>query len=227
MKWTDTFKGNSAPKASEATTQPVEDEPRFTFSEDGKSVRAEGLAALEQCSEGYDVGDGIACFTGRGNDKTMMLANTKTGKVRCILSSNGRVLVSDGEIDHQKVNDMLEYPEDVKCKCSEYHFGFYDWFEEGYAELSWTDSDAGVYNVGDGLVIRDHNWRTGDYGKMTYREAFIRKSDVAYYKAAAAYNKTDAKEALKMFCSKTTEGTGSILLRNVQGHPTTLIAPRW
>jgi len=135
MKWTDLFKGKSAPKASEATTQPVEDEPRFTFSEDGKSVRAEGLAALEQCSEGYD--------------------------------------------------------------------------------------------VGDGLVIRDHNWRTGGYGKMTYREAFIRKSDVAYCKAAAAYNKTDAKEARKMFCSKTTEGTGSILLRNVQGHPTTLIAQRW
>jgi len=68
-----------------------------------------------------------------------------------------------------------------------------------------VDVDAGVYDVGDGLVIRDHNWRTGGYGKMTYREAIIRKSNVAYYKAAVAYNETDAKGAWKMFCSKTTE----------------------
>jgi len=145
MKWIEFFKRKNAPKTNETTAQEVENKPRFTFSEDGKSVMAEGIAELAHYSEGYDVGDGIACFTGRGDDKTMILVNTKTGKVRRILSSNGRVLVSDSEIDYRKVNDSLEHPSDVKCKYAEYHFGFYNWFKDGYAALSWTTHPDGMY----------------------------------------------------------------------------------
>lgn len=45
-----------------------------------------------------------------------------------------------------------------------------------------VDICGGVYDVGDGLKIKDHNWRTGGYGTITIREALTRKSNVAMYK---------------------------------------------
>lgn len=148
MKWTDFLRsmaGNDTKTETKKDVQPMVKEWKFTFCEDGKEVKAEGIAELEQYGEGYSVGDGIACFCGRGSDKTMILANTKTGKVRRILSANGDVLVSDSEIDYETVNAKLEYPEDVKYKCSDYHFGFGDWFDKGYASLSWTTHPDGMY----------------------------------------------------------------------------------
>lgn len=38
---------------------------------------------------------------------------SNTGKVRKILSAGGDVLVSNSEIDYDKVNECLEYPEDI------------------------------------------------------------------------------------------------------------------
>ena len=44
------------------------------------------------------------------------------------------------------------------------------------------DAGNGAYDTEDGLKIRDHNWRTGGYGKMTVRDALVKKSNVAMYK---------------------------------------------
>lgn len=48
------------------------------------------------------------------------------------------------------------------------------------------DVCRGVYNSESGLKIRDHNWRSGGYGKMTMREALLKKSNVAMYKILLA-----------------------------------------
>lgn len=48
------------------------------------------------------------------------------------------------------------------------------------------DLCRGVYNSESGLKIRDHNWRSGGYGKMTMREALMKKSNVAMYKIMLA-----------------------------------------
>lgn len=48
------------------------------------------------------------------------------------------------------------------------------------------DICRGVYNSESGLKIRDHNWRSGGYGKMTMREALVKKSNVAMYKIMLA-----------------------------------------
>lgn len=45
-----------------------------------------------------------------------------------------------------------------------------------------VDAGGGVYDTEDGLKIKDDNWRTGGYGKMTMREALVKKSNVAMYK---------------------------------------------
>ena len=44
------------------------------------------------------------------------------------------------------------------------------------------DLCGGIYNIGDSISIRDHNWRSGGYGVMTCRQALIHKSNVAMFK---------------------------------------------
>ena len=48
------------------------------------------------------------------------------------------------------------------------------------------DLDGGIYNIGDSISIRDHNWRSGGYGVMTYRKALTHKSDVAMFRILQA-----------------------------------------
>lgn len=48
------------------------------------------------------------------------------------------------------------------------------------------DLDGGIYNIGDSISIRDHNWRSGGYGVMTYRKALTHKSNVAMFKILQA-----------------------------------------
>lgn len=142
------FKVGNNTKEEKANTQPaIAPIWKFSFSEDGKHVKAEGIAELEQYSEGYSVGDGIACFRGKGRDETMFLANTKTGKVRKILSSGGDVLVGHNEIDYDNVNAHLTDIVCVSCKHAMYGFGFKSWFEKGYAQLYWTTHPDGMYEM--------------------------------------------------------------------------------
>lgn len=44
------------------------------------------------------------------------------------------------------------------------------------------DLCGGIYNLGDSISIRDHNWRSGGYGVMTCRQALTQKSNVAMFK---------------------------------------------
>lgn len=44
------------------------------------------------------------------------------------------------------------------------------------------DLCGGIYNIGDSISIRDHNWRSGGYGIMTCRQALTHKSNVAMFK---------------------------------------------
>lgn len=158
MKWIEFFKKDSKwVDTNEPIAEQELEKPHFTFSDDGKSVKAEGIDELVEYSEGYSVGDGIACFSGGSRDKTMILANTRTGKVRQFLSADGNVLVSDSEIDYKSVNEQLEHPGDVKYKCSEYYFGFNDWFDKGYAELCWTTHPDGMYYMDEDGFGMEHD----------------------------------------------------------------------
>lgn len=46
-----------------------------------------------------------------------------------------------------------------------------------------VDTGYGVLELDDGHIIRDYNWRSGGYGKTSYRTALLRKSRIAMYKA--------------------------------------------
>lgn len=56
-----------------------------------------------------------------------------------------------------------------------------------------VDVDNGLFKWKKGSFIRDHKWRMGGYGKITYREALTKKSDVAlYHLMLAGWGKTKA-----------------------------------
>ena len=54
------------------------------------------------------------------------------------------------------------------------------------------DLCGGVYNIGDSISIRDHNWRSGGYGVMTCRQALTHKSNVAMFKILLVHRGDDA-----------------------------------
>lgn len=47
-----------------------------------------------------------------------------------------------------------------------------------------VDVGRGIYMV-DSIMLRDHNFRIGGYGKLTYHDAFVRRSNIATYMAAS------------------------------------------
>lgn len=47
----------------------------------------------------------------------------------------------------------------------------------------YVDTGSGVFKVNDNLTIRDHNWRRGGYGRLTYRQALLYKSRIGMYHA--------------------------------------------
>lgn len=48
------------------------------------------------------------------------------------------------------------------------------------------DIGGGIYNLDDSISIRDHNWRSGGYGVMSFRQALTHKSNVAMFKILLA-----------------------------------------
>lgn len=47
-----------------------------------------------------------------------------------------------------------------------------------------VDVGRGIYMV-DGIMLRDHNFRIGGYGKLTFHDAFVRRSNIATYMVAS------------------------------------------
>ena len=46
-----------------------------------------------------------------------------------------------------------------------------------------VDTGQGVFVLNDSVRIRDHNWRRGGYGMLTYRQALLNKSRIGMYHA--------------------------------------------
>lgn len=149
MKWAELFKRNVGSDIDETPKEEAQPSATpigiFTFSEDGKSVKADGIDELAEYGEGVSRGEGMAAFYGKGDDRTIILVNTNTGKIRKIRDAGGSILVSDAEMDYETIDALLEYPEDAHYKCSDYYFGFCGDYENGYAALAWTTHPDGMY----------------------------------------------------------------------------------
>lgn len=72
--------------------------------------------------------------------------------------------------------------------------------QAGVALEDSVDTGCGIYDM-NGMVIRDHNWRMGGFGKTTYRKALTGKSFIAMYKALCAKNEDRALDSWKEIAS--------------------------
>lgn len=72
--------------------------------------------------------------------------------------------------------------------------------QAGVALDDSVDTGCGIYDM-DGMVIRDHNWRMGGFGKTTYRKALTGKSSIAMYKALCVKNEDRALDSWKEITS--------------------------
>lgn len=46
-----------------------------------------------------------------------------------------------------------------------------------------VDTGCGILEINDSMQIRDHNWRRGGYGKVTFEKTLLMKSRIGMYKA--------------------------------------------
>lgn len=119
----------------------------------------------------------------KGNYGQVAVIDSQTGQLKAwvALESDKNGKISDGKLIKYSCTSSLMKPMLVAALF-------------GKSDLSMEDSvdtRMGMLNLGDTLVVRDHNWRMGGYGKVTYRQGFARKSDVAMFKALCYTDKRD------------------------------------
>lgn len=148
MEWKNFFKRiwRSDEEKDESAARANEFMSHFTFSEDGKSATAQGIPELEGLGVGKEAGEGVFVFCGRDRyDDSFVLVNTRTGKIRKLRSENGDVLVDDSEMDYERINKVLEYPQMARYKSACDYFGLHTRFEGGLGVISWqTHVDEGM-----------------------------------------------------------------------------------
>lgn len=90
----------------------------------------------------HPIGENMVQF---GKNGSFYLANTQTGRVRCLVNEKGGVEVADKDIDYESIHHQLEHCANADRKMAPYWFGRYDDFRGGVAALSWTLYPEGRY----------------------------------------------------------------------------------
>lgn len=133
----------------------------FTFSKDGEHVTVKGNALLAPYTEGRNCGCGIFSFRGEGDDKTWILVNTRTGKIRKLRDAEGTPLLGDADIDPDSIRRKLRHTACLDSLSTCYGFCFYSSFRNGFAALSWTLYPDGRYFAdADGYGMEDNDEET-------------------------------------------------------------------
>lgn len=123
-------------------------------------VFVHGYPGLEG-QKGFLAGDGIAFFYGEGwRNYELYLANTLTGKIRNLSTTDGVLLVNDDEIDYDAIAKTCKYGfgnARAKAIC---YAGINRWgdFKDGLCAISWTLYPDGRYFADDdGFGMEDNN----------------------------------------------------------------------
>lgn len=131
---------------------------QFTFSKDGENATVKGNALLAPYTEGRNCGCGIFSFYGEGDDKTWILVNTRTGKIRKIRDTNGEPLLGKADIDADSIRKGLRHTACLDSRDTRYGFSFYCHFCDGFSALCWTLYPDGRYFADeDGYGMEDND----------------------------------------------------------------------
>ena len=130
------------------------------FTIQGNDVKVSGYPELEN-RKGTIVGDGMAFFFGEGwRNYELYVANTLTGKIRKLSTTDGEMLVDDNDIDYDAIAKVCENGiGNAKAKVICYAgLNRWDGFKDGLCAISWTLYPDGRYFADeDGYGMEDND----------------------------------------------------------------------
>ena len=130
------------------------------FSIQGSDVKVSGYPELEN-RKGVIIGDGIALFFGEGwRNYELYAANTITGKIRKLSTTDGELLVDDNEIDYDAITKVCENGiGNAKAKVIRYAgLNRWDGFKDELCAISWMLYPDGRYFAdSDGFGMEDND----------------------------------------------------------------------
>lgn len=131
---------------------------RFEQKDDGLFVY--GYPELKDC-KGVLVGDGMAFFFGEGwGNYELHIANTLTGKIRKLSTTDGELLVDDDDIDYDAIVRLCENGiGNARAKAIRYAgINRWDGFKDGLCAISWMLYPDGRYFAdSDGFGMEDND----------------------------------------------------------------------
>ena len=131
---------------------------RFEQNDNGLFVY--GYPELKDC-KGVLVGDGMAFFFGEGwRNYELHVANTLTGKIRKLSTTDGELLVDDDDIDHDAIFKLCENGiGNARAKVIRYAgINRWDGFKDGLCAISWMLYPDGRYFAdSDGFGMEDND----------------------------------------------------------------------
>lgn len=123
-------------------------------------VRIYGYSQLEG-RKGIIVGDGMAFFFGKGwRNHELYIANTSTGKIRKLATTDGRLLVDDEDIDYASIaNTCGNGIGNARAKSIRYAgINRWDGFKDGICAISWMLYPDGEYFAdSDGFGMKEND----------------------------------------------------------------------
>lgn len=123
-------------------------------------VRIYGYSQLEG-RKGIIVGDGMAFFFGKGwRNHELYIANTSTGKIRKLATTDGRLLVDDEDIDYAAIaNTCGNGIGNARAKSIRYAgINRWDGFKDGICAISWMLYPDGEYFAdSDGFGMKEND----------------------------------------------------------------------
>ena len=130
------------------------------FTIQGNDVKVSGYPGLEN-RKGTIVGVGMAFFFGEGwRNYELYVANTLTGKIRKLSTTDGEMLVDDNDIDYDAIAKVCENGiGNAKAKVICYAgLNRWDGFKDGLCAISWTLYPDGRYFADeDGYGMEDND----------------------------------------------------------------------
>ena len=103
--------------------------------------------------DAFDIGENMAILKEDGMSFTIL--NKETGKLRRIVSEDGRLLVNDCEIDFEAIEKGC--PDFEGGKYVEYYFGIFRDFKNGVCAICWTVYPDGRYFADEDGFGMEHN----------------------------------------------------------------------
>ena len=130
------------------------------FEQKDNEVFVYGYPELEN-RKGVIVGDGMAFFFGEGwRNYELHVANTLTGKIRKLSTTDGELLVNDDDIDYDAIVKLCENGiGNARAKAIRYAgINRWDGFKDGLCAISWMLYPDGRYFAdSDGFGMEDND----------------------------------------------------------------------